>query len=249
MVIDYRLLNNKVVSDAFPMPSVEHAFANFQRAKVFFGVGTQLRILPYPAVRKEPEGDSICSPFGLFEFTKMPMEISMCCQVLSRVVDSRFGDLKHAYVYNFMNDLLVYSRYMEEHLDHLREVFRRLENAAFTLNRDKVSLALSEIKLLGHSLSSNGMKILPERVEVISQFSTPKNFRALRRFLRKVGFYANFVLDFSQLAEPLHALKGKNAVFVWDGPKREAFERLKSLSLCPESSAQPGSLGCPGRFF
>jgi hypothetical protein len=98
-------------------------------------------------------------------------------------------------------------------------------------------LAQSEIKLLGHSESSNGKKILPERVEVFSQFPTPKNLRAVRRFLGMVGFYANFVKHFSQLAEPLLALKGKNTVFVWDGPQREAFERLKFIHLHAHRSA------------
>jgi hypothetical protein len=66
-----------------------------------------------------------------------------------------------------MDDLLVFSHSMEEHLGHLREVFHRLEKAGFTLNRDEVHLAQSEIKFLGHSLSVNGITILPERVEAI----------------------------------------------------------------------------------
>jgi hypothetical protein len=69
------------------------------------------------------------------------MGISLGCEGLSRVIDSLFGDLKHKNVYNFMDDLLVYSRSMEEHLGHLKEVFRRLEKAGFTLNREKVHLA------------------------------------------------------------------------------------------------------------
>jgi hypothetical protein len=108
-----------------------------------------------------------------------------------------------------MDDLLVYSRSMEEHIGHLSEVFRRLEEAGFTLNRDKVHLAQSEIKFLGHSLSADGIKILPERVEAICQFPPPKNLKAVRRFLGMVGCYGNFVKKFSQLAEPLHALKRK----------------------------------------
>jgi hypothetical protein len=63
------------------------------------------------------------------------MGISVGCQVLSRVVYFLYGDLKHLYVYNFMDDLLLYSRSMEEHLGHLREVFYRLEKAGFTLNQ------------------------------------------------------------------------------------------------------------------
>jgi hypothetical protein len=122
MVVGYRLLNKKVVFDAFPMPSLEHAFANFQGAKVFFILDLNSAYYQIPRSAKSRKATAFCTPFGLFEFTKLPMGISVGCQVLSRVIDSLFGDLKHKYVYNFMDDLLVYSRSMEEHLGHLKLV-------------------------------------------------------------------------------------------------------------------------------
>jgi hypothetical protein len=234
MVVDYRLLNKKVVFDAFPMPSVEHAFANFQGAKVFSILDLNSAYYQIPLSARSRKATAFCTPFGLYEFTKLPMGISVGCQVLSRVVDTLFGDLKHSYVYNFMDDLVVYSRSMEEHLGHLREEFRRLETAGFTLNRNKVALAQGEISFLGHSLSAEGIKILPDRVEAIYRFPPPKTLKAERRFLGMVGFYANFVKDFSQMAEPLHALKRKNAKFVWGASQRVAFEKLKhSISMPP----------------
>jgi hypothetical protein len=191
MVIDYRLLNKKVVFDAFPMPSIEHAFTNFQSAKVLSILDLNSAYYQVPLPAKSRKATEFCTPFGLFEFTKLPIGISVCCQVLSRVVDSLFGDLKHSNVYNFMDDLLVYSRSMKEHLSHLREVFHRLEKAGFTLNRDKVHLAQLVIKFLGHVLSAGGIKILSERIEVISRFPPPKNLRAVRHFLVMVGIYAH----------------------------------------------------------
>jgi hypothetical protein len=136
MVIDYCLLKKKVVFDAFPTPSVEHAFANFQGAKVFSILDLSSAYYQIPLSAKSRKVTAFCIPFGLFEFTKLPMGISVGCQVLSRVVDSLFGDLKHSYVYNVMDDLLVYSRSMEEHLVHLREVFHGLDKAGFTVNHD-----------------------------------------------------------------------------------------------------------------
>jgi hypothetical protein len=143
---------------------------------------------------------AFCTPFGLYEFTKLPMGISIGCQVLCRVVDSLFGDVKYRYVFNFMDDLVVYSESLEEHLLHLREVFKRLESADFTLNREKVHLAKKEITFLGHSLSAEGVKVLAERVVAIHEFPPPKNLKAVRRFLGMAGFYARFVKDFSFIA-------------------------------------------------
>jgi hypothetical protein len=233
MVVDYRRLNKKVVFDAFPMPSVEHAFANFQGAKVFSILDLNSAYYQIPLSARSRKATAFCTPFGLYEFTKLPMGISVGCQVLSRVIDTLFGDLKHSYVYNFMDDLVVYSGSMEEHLEHLREVFRRLETAGFTLNRDKVALAQAEIKFLGHSLSAEGIKILPERVDAITSFPPPRTLKAVRRFLGMVGFYASFLPDFSRIADPLHALKRKNAGFAWGEVQNGAFEQLKALISTP----------------
>jgi hypothetical protein len=233
MVVDYRLLNKKVVFDAFPMPSLEHAFANFHGAKVFSVLDLNSAYYQIPLSAKSRKVTAFCTPFGLYEFNKLPMGISVGCQVLSRVVDSLFSDLKNKYVYNFMDDLIVYSSSVKEHLGHLREVLGRLQKAGFTLNREKVHLAQSEIKFLGHSLSGGGIRILPERVEAIEQFPSPRNLKAVRRFLGMVGFYASFVKDFSQIAEPLHALKRKKAKFVWGESQREAFEELKRRISTP----------------
>jgi hypothetical protein len=83
MVIDYRLLNKKVVFDAFPMPSVEHAFANFHGAKVFSNLDLNSAYYQIPLSAKSRKETAFCTPFGLFEFTKSPMGISVGCQVLS----------------------------------------------------------------------------------------------------------------------------------------------------------------------
>jgi len=90
-------------------------------------------------------------------------------------------------VFNFLDDLVVYSRSAAEHEGHVREVLRRLQSAGFTLNPDKVMFGVAEIKYLGHVLSSRGIKVLPDRVTAIKNYPRPSNLRALRRFLSMVG--------------------------------------------------------------
>jgi hypothetical protein len=94
MVIDHHLLNKKVVFDAFPVPSVEHSFDTFHIAKVFSVLDLNLAYYQIPLSAKSRKATVFCTPFGLFEFTKLPMGISVGCQVLCHVVDSVFGDFK-----------------------------------------------------------------------------------------------------------------------------------------------------------
>jgi hypothetical protein len=105
-----------------------------------------------------------------------------------------------------MDDLVVYSSSFEKHLAHLKEIFARLEKAGFTLNQEKLHLAQQEITFLGHLVSAQEIRKLPERVEAIRKFPSPKNLKAVRRFLGMAGFYGRFIDRFSQILEPLHAL-------------------------------------------
>jgi hypothetical protein len=163
---------SKVVFDAFPMRTVVQAFANFHNAKVFSVLDLNSAYYQIPLSAKSRKVTAFCTPFGLFEFTKLPMGISVGCQVF-RVVDSLFGDLKYKFVYNFMDDLVVYSGSLNERLCHLKEVFTRLEKAGFTLNRDRLHLAQREISFLGHSVLGQEVKVMPEHIEVIRNFPLP----------------------------------------------------------------------------
>jgi hypothetical protein len=94
-----------------------------------------------------------------------------------------------------------------------------------------VTFGATEIKYLGHLLSSRGIRILPDRVAAIQKYPRPTNLRALRRFIRMVGFYAPFVPDYFGRAAVLHGLKKKGVPFVWRNEHQAAFETLKQ-ALC-----------------
>ena len=156
------------------------------------------------------------------------MGISVGSQGLSRVVDEVFADLKGRFVFNFLDDLVVYSSSPEEHVAHAREVLTRLERTGFTLNTDKAVLGASEINYLGHLISGRGIKILPERVAAIQDYPQPTNLKSLRRFIGTVGFYAPFIPDYSSIAATLHELKKKGVPFCWASRIRWRLKRLSA---------------------
>jgi hypothetical protein len=89
---------------------------------------------------------------------------------------------------------------------HLHEVLGRLKRAGFTLNPDKATLGAREIKYLGHLLALWRIKILPDRTAAIQHYLRPKNLKNLRRFISTVGFYGQFIPDYSRKAAELHEL-------------------------------------------
>ena len=155
----------------------------------------------------------------------------MGCQGLSRVIDELFADLERKYVFNFLDDLVVHSPSLEEHVAHVREVLGSHQGVGFTLNPEKVTPGTTEIKYLGHLLSYRGISILRDRVDIIQRYRIPTNLRTLRRFTVMVGFYSRLIPDYSRTAAVLHGLKEKGVPFVWRDENQLAFESLKQ-ALC-----------------
>ena len=161
MVVDYRKVNLKIVFDSYPMPNIDQALEQFSGVTIFsvFDLNSAYYQIPLSATSRRIT--AFCTPYGLFEFNKLPIGIIVGSQGLSRVVDE-FSPILRDYVFNFLDDLVVYSSSHEEHALHVREVLSRLQRSGFTLNSDKVVLGASEIKYLGRLFSARGFKILPE---------------------------------------------------------------------------------------
>jgi len=229
--MDYRKVNSKIVFDSYPMPTIEEALDQFTNAAIFSVLDLNSAYYQIPLAANSRGVTAFCTPFGLYEFNKLPMGISVGSQALSRVVDELFADLKGRYVFNFLDDLVVYSSSPKEHVTHVWEVPSRLQRSGFTLNPDKVVLGTSEIKYLGHLISARGVKILPERVTAIQDYPCPVNLRSLRRFIGMVGFYARFIPAYGSVVALLHELRKKGVSFCWGEMHQVAFDSLKR-ALC-----------------
>ena len=192
-VVDYRKVNSKIMFHSYPIPTIDQAFDHFSGAVVFSVLDFNSAYFQIPLSPHTRRVTVFCTPFGLFEFNRLPMGISIGSQGLSRVLDEIFSNLKNEFVFNYLDDLVIYSRSLEEHARHVRVVLDRLQEAGFTLNFDKITIAAKEIQYLGHSLSSRGIPVLQDRVAAIHSYPRPHNLRTLRRFLGMIGFYARFI--------------------------------------------------------
>jgi hypothetical protein len=162
LVVDYRKVNSKIVFNSYPMPIIEQAFGQFAGARIFSVLDLNSAYFHIPLSARSRRITAFCSPFGQFEFNKLPVGSSVGSQGLSRLIDELFADPKGRYVFNFLDDLVVYSASEDEHVVHVPEVLGRLQKAGFTLNPEKVTFGTREIKYLGHLISSRAIKILPD---------------------------------------------------------------------------------------
>ena len=140
-------------------------------------------------------------------------------------MDKLFRDLP--YVTTYINDVLVHSSSEELHLQHLREVFRRLKAAGLTLRRRKCHIGMTKVPYLGHVFSARGMAPDQEKVQAIREWPVPDNVTEVHCFLGLASYYRRYIHKFSHIAAPLHSLTQKHTEFVWTPERQTAFITLK----------------------
>src|SRR2546430_3387091 len=128
---------------------------------------------------------------------------------------------------DYIDDISVYSKTWEEHLQHLEEVFKRLRKAKLKINPDKCHFGAQEIQFLGHVIGIDGIKPDPAKVEKVKNFSQPENTTELRSFVGLISYYRRFIQDFSKISKPLFKLTKKDQPYEWKEPQCKAFEILK----------------------
>ena len=138
-----------------------------------------------------------------------------------------------------IDDLLIFSVTLQEHLDHLRQVIHRLREVGLKVNLGKCQFIRSEVEYLGHVITPEGLRPNSKLVEAVRDYSPPKNAQELRRFLGLTLYYRRFVNHFAKVAEPLHRLTCKNAAFEWSQECQVAFDELKRRLVTSPVLAYP----------
>ena len=170
---------------------------------------------------------AITTPFGTFEYLRMPFGLKNAGQTFQRVMDEIPSDLDFLFVY--MDDVLVASRNMEEHKDHFRQRFRRLADHDLAVNPTKCQFGQTKVEFLGHTVSKDGVEPLPGKVEAITQFPAPSTTDGLRRFLGIINFYNRFIPNAAMIMKPLYKATAKHKKqLVWSDEMTSAFRDAKT---------------------
>jgi hypothetical protein len=131
------------------------------------------------------------------------------------------------FVVVYFDDILIYSKSMEAHLDHLRAVFTALRDAHLFGNLEKCVFCTDRVSFLGYVVTPQGIEVDQAKMEAIQGWPVPKTITQVQSFLGLAGFYSRFVKDFSTIAAPLNALTKKVVPFSWGTTQENAFTMLK----------------------
>ena len=157
-----------------------------------------------PMHKDHVQKTAIITPFGLFEFIRMPFGLKNSAQAFQRLMDGVLRGLPFVFVY--LDGILIASPSLDMHAQHVRQLLRRLHDAGLAINRDKCVFGASQVTFLGHTVSSKGIRPLDTKVTAIRAMAQPKTKVDLQRFLGCINFYHRFLPSIASTLAPLHAL-------------------------------------------
>lgn len=229
--VDYRQLNAITIKNKQPMPVVDELLDEIAGAKWF----TKLDLLfGYHKITVADE-DVFKTAFrthqGLYEFLVMPFSLSRAPGTFQGVIYKVLGPLLRHGVLAFMDDILVHTATLDEHIRRLREVFRLLRDNELVIKRSKCAFAQPKIEYLGHVISVDGVATDPAKIEAVQTWPTPTSVRAVRGFLGLTGYYQKFIQHYGVISRPLTDLLKKGTVFQWTPHAETTFQLLKKAMM------------------
>jgi transposase InsO family protein len=227
MCVDCRAINNITIRYRHPIPRLDDMLDELSGAVVFTKVDLRSG---YHQIRMKLGDEwktAFKTKFGLYEWLVMPFGLTNAPSTFMRLMNEVLRAFIGKFVVVYFDDILIYSKSMEAHLDHLRAVFTALRDARLFGNLEKCVFCTDRVSFLGYVVTPQGIEVDQAKVEAIQGWPVPKTITQVRSFLGLAGFYRRFVKDFSTIAAPLNALTKKGVPFSWGTTQENAFTMLK----------------------
>lgn len=238
--LDSRRINSMTVKDTYPIRNMLEIFQRLERAKFFSIIDLKDAYFQIPLKEECRNFTAFRTSKGLFRFKVCPFGVTNAPFTMCRLMDKVIGFDLMPFVFVYLDDIVVASNTLEEHLRLLQEVANRLKKANLTISLEKSRFCRKQIKYLGYLLTEKGVSIDSSRISPILDYARPKSVKDVRRLLGLAGFYQRFIRSYSRITVPItDLLKKSKKKFVWTEEAEEAFLELKSVLTSAPILANP----------
>lgn len=231
---DFRTLNKSTIPDRYPVPHIADFHSELHGNTIFSKIDLVKAFYNIPVAPEDVEKTAIITPFGLFEFLRLPFGLRNASQTFQRFMHYILRDLPFAYSY--IDDVLIASPDETTHKEHLRLLLSTLNRYGLKINIAKSAFGVKQLPFLGYHISADGIQPLQERVEAIKSYPQPITISELRRFLGLVNYYRRCLPHSAETQAHLYELipsniKRDKRPVNWTTTGSQAFEKLKT-ELC-----------------
>jgi hypothetical protein len=228
---DYRALNGLTIPDRYPVRHIQDYSHQLFGCSIFSKIDLVRSYNKIPGHPDDIQKTTITSPFGLFEFPFMSFGLRNAAQTFQRFMDDILRGLDFCFAN--LDDILVLSRSLEEHEQHLRALFDQIQRYGILINPAKCVFRAPEVTFLGYKVSAEGSEPLEERVTHLQECHPPKTASQLRRFLGMLNFYKWFLPHAAAIQAPLYdVLSGPKVKdshpIIWTPELIKAFEECRA---------------------
>ena len=227
LVLDFRYLNSKTKTVAYFMPTIRQIINRIGAKKFISKIDLRkfYHQIPLHPDSKNFTGFQVGHKFYRFKVCPFGVKngAAIAQALITRTLDGLLGKICEAY----QDDILIASDTFEDHLLHLEEVAKRLQQAGLTVSLDKCEFGKTELIYLGYTLGPDGIKVNPEKIKAIKEYPRPQNVKQLRQFMGLCSWVREFIPSLGTLAEPLIQLTRKSQAWTWGPPQEQAFASLK----------------------
>lgn len=230
IVIDYRKLNDITIDDKFPIPNIESLFDKLGRAQYFTTLDLAKGFHQILVDENDQPKTAFSTPQGHYEFKRMPFGLKNAPATFQRMINHVLREHINKICVVYLDDILIFSTSLQEHIEAINEIFRKLREFNLKVQADKCKFFAKKTEYLGHILTQEGIMPNDKKIEVIKNIKLPKTPKQIKSFLGITGYYRKFIKDYAKVAQPMTKNLKKNIkINTEDTLYKNSFQKLKDL--------------------
>lgn len=233
IVMDYRSLNDLTIPEVFPSVQVVDILDQLHGSRYYSSLDLSRGYSQIKLSKDCQIKTAFTSGYNTYSWVRMPLGLRSSSHTFNRVMSIALADLIGKILYIFLDDIIVYSKSIPEHMERLQTVFDTLRKHNLKLSPKKCNLLQLSLPFLGFVISEKGVIPDPRKITPILNIPRPKNPKGIKSFMGMVNYYGRHIPKLAEHAKPLHNLLKKDAKFIWSDECQKAFDHFKTCLTTP----------------